>query len=66
MTAKLDKVEVYGEGPPIIEFFDDLITWSSYRVTYEKRYTLTSAGPMATKLDRMVGSNAGLLSIKFA
>ena len=26
MTAKLDKVEVYGEGPPIIEFFDDLIT----------------------------------------
>ena len=29
-----------------------------------KRYISTSAGPMATKLDIVVGSNAGLLSIK--
>ena len=29
-----------------------------------KRYISTSAGPMATKLGRVVGSNAGLLSLR--
>ena len=33
-------------------------------MTDKKRYILTSAGPMATKPDRVVGSNAGLLSTK--
>ena len=31
MTAKLDKVEVYSEGPPSIESFDALITLSRDR-----------------------------------
>ena len=64
MTTKLDKVKVYSKGPPSIESFDVLITWSSYHVTEQKRYISTSARPMATKLGRMVGSNTGLLSIK--
>ena len=64
MTAKLDKGEVYSKGPPSIESFNALITWSSYHVTHEKHYISTFARPMAPKLDRVVGSNAGLLSIK--
>ena len=64
MTGTTDKVEVYRKGPPSIESFDDLITWPSYHVADGKRYIWTSAGPMATKLDRVVGYNAGLLSIK--
>ena len=53
-----------GKGPPSIESFDALITLPSYHMTDAKRYISTSAGPMATKLERVVGSNAGLLSIK--
>ena len=64
MTGTTDKVEVYRKGPPSIESFDDLITWPSYHVADGERYIWTSAGPMATKLDRVVGYNAGLLSIK--
>ena len=46
-----------------------LTLWSrdqvtSYHVTDKKRYISTSARPMATKLGRVVGSNAGFLSIK--
>ena len=37
---------------------DQVIMWQ-----YEKRYISASARPMATKLRRVVGSNAGLLSI---
>ena len=33
-------------------------------MTGKKRYILTSTRPMATKFDRVVGSNAGLLSTK--
>ena len=36
----------------------------SYHVTGEKRYISTSARPMTIKLDRVVGSNARLLSIR--
>ena len=53
-----------GKGPPSIESFDALITLPSYHMTDAKRYISTSAGPMATKLDRVVGSNTALLSIK--
>ena len=55
-----------GKGPPSIESFDALITLPSYHMTDAKRYISTSAGPMATKLDRVVGSiiYAGRLSIK--
>ena len=56
----LDKVEVCSKGPPSIESFDALIMWPNYHVTDEKRYISTSARPMATKIDRVVGSNAGL------
>ena len=45
MTAKRYKVEVYSKGPPSIESFEALITWSSYHRTNEKRYILTSARP---------------------
>ena len=46
-----------------------LTLWSrdqvtSYHATDEKRYISTSARPMATKLGRVVGSNASFLSIK--
>ena len=58
MTAKLDKVEVYGEGSLSIESFIASITWSSYHMTDEKRYISTSAKPVATKLDKVMGSNA--------
>ena len=64
MTAKPDKVEVQSKGPSSIESFDTLSTSSNYHVTDEKRFISTSAKPMATKLDRVVGFNAGLLSIK--
>ena len=64
MTCKIDKVEVYSKRPPSSESFDALITWPSYHMTDAKRYISTSAGPMATKLDRVVGSNTALLSIK--
>ena len=59
MTAKLDKVEVYSKGTPSIKSFDALITRSSSVVEIS-----ISVGPMATKLDRVVDSNAVLLSIK--
>ena len=64
MTGKIGKVEVYSKRPPSIDFFYALITWQSYHVADGKHYISTSAGPMATKLDRVVGSNVGLLSIK--
>ena len=63
-NGTIDKVEVYRKGSPSIESFDDLITWPSYHVADGKRYIWTFARPMATKLDRVVGYNAGLLSIK--
>ena len=61
MTTKIDKVDVYSKGPTSVESFDALITWPSYHMTDGKRYISTSVEPMATKL---VGSNAGILSIK--
>ena len=64
MTGKIGKVEVYSKRPPSIDFFYALITWQSYHVADGKHYISTSAGPMATKLDRVVGSNTALLSIK--
>ena len=59
-----NKVEFYSKGPPPIESFDDLITWPSYHVIDGKRYISTFARPMATKVGRVVGSNAGLSFIK--
>ena len=59
MTAKFGKVEIYSKGSPSIKS-----TWSSDHVTDRKRYISTSARSMATKLDRVVGSNADLLSTK--
>ena len=59
MTAKLGKVEIYSKGPAHIKSVG-----SSHDVTDRKRYISTSMGPMATKIDRVVGSNAGLLSTK--
>ena len=64
MAGKIDMVEVYRKGSPSIESFGALITWPSYHVADGKRYISTSAGPMATKLGRVVGSNAGLLSLR--
>ena len=64
MTAKLGKVEIYNKGAPSIKFFDALTTLSIDYVTDKKRYISTSARTMANKLDRVVGSNAGLLSTK--
>ena len=64
MTAKLNKVEVYSKGPPSIESFDALITWSSYHVTDEKHYIPTSARPTTIKLDIVMGPNARFVSIK--
>ena len=55
MTAKLGKVEIYSERPPSIKS-----TWVSDYVTDKKRYISNSGRPMATKIDRIVGSNAGL------
>ena len=55
MTAKLGKIEIYSERPPPIKS-----TWVSDYVTDKKRYISTSGRPMATKIDRIVGSNAGL------
>ena len=62
MTAKLWKVEIYNKGPPSNKSFDALTTWWSDHVTDKKRYISTSAGTMAKKLERVVGSNASLLS----
>ena len=59
MTVKLGKVKIYSKGPPPIKS-----TGSNDHVTDKKRYISTSATPMATKLDRVVGSNAGLMSTK--
>ena len=64
MTAKIHKVDVYSKGPPSIESFDALVTWAIYHVTGKIPYISTSMGLMANKLDRVVGSNARLLSIK--
>ena len=64
MTGKIGKVEVYSKRPPSIDFFYALITWQSYHVADGKHYIATSAGPMANKLDRVVGSSTALLSIK--
>ena len=59
MTVKLGKVEIYSKEPPPIKS-----TGPSDHVTDKKRYISTSARPMATKLDKVVGSNAGLFSTK--
>ena len=64
MTARLGKVEIYHKEPPSIKSLDTLSTWSIDHVTNKKRYISTSARPVTNKLDRMVGSNSGLLSTK--
>ena len=64
MTDKLGKVEIYSKEPSSMKSFDALSTGSSDHNTDKKDYILTSAGPMATKLDIVVGSNVGLLSTK--
>ena len=64
MTAKLGKVEIYSKGPPSIKSFDALSKWSRDPVTDKKGYISTSPRPLATKLGRVVSSNAGLLSTK--
>ena len=64
MTAKPGKIEIYSKGPPSIKSFVALRMLSSDHVTDKKCYILTSARPIATKLDEVVGSNASLLSTK--
>ena len=59
MTAKLGKVGIYNKGPPSIKSFD-----ASDHVTNKKCYISTSARTIAKKRDRVVVSNAGLLSTK--
>ena len=61
LTARPGKVDVYSNGPPSIE---SLSMQSSGCVTDEKCYFSTSTRSMATKPDRVLGSNAGLLSTK--
>ena len=58
MTAKLGKAEIYNKKPPSIK------SLSSDHLTDKKRYISTSSRTMAEKLDRVLGSNAGLLSTK--
>ena len=62
MTAKLGKVEIYDKGPPFNKSFHALTTRSSDHVTDKKRYISTSAGTTTKKIERVVGSNASLLS----
>ena len=64
MTAKLVKVEIYSKLPPSIKSFDALSTLLSDHMTDKKRVISTSARPKAIKFERVVGSNAGLLSTK--
>ena len=64
MTAKLGKAEIYNKKPPSIKSFDTMTRSSSDHVTDKKRYISTSTRTMAEKLERVVGSNAGLLSTK--
>ena len=64
MAAKLGKVEIYIKGSPSIKSFDAMSMLSSYHVTDKKRYISISASPIATKRDRGVAANAGLLSTK--
>ena len=64
MTDKIDKVEVFSKGPPSMQSFDALITWTSYHKANGKRFISTSAGPMVNKFDRVLGVNASLSSIK--
>ena len=59
MTAKHGKVEIYSKGAPSIKSLR-----SSDQVTDKKRYIRTSARSMATKLVKVVGFYAGLLSTK--
>ena len=63
ITAKLYKVGVHGKGPPSIKSFWHFDDWSCYHVADEKRYISTSARPMTTKFNKVVDSNASLLSI---
>ena len=62
MTAKLGQVEVYSKGPPSIKSSDTLSTRSINHMTDKRQYISTSARSMATKPDRVAGSNGGLLS----
>ena len=64
MTDKLGKVEIYSKEPPSMEFFDALSTRLSDHVIDKKGYILTSARPLVTKADIVMGSNAPLLSAK--
>ena len=64
MIANIGKVEIYSKEPPSIKSFDAWSMRSSDYVTDKKCYISTSARRMATKLDRVVSSNAGLLSTK--
>ena len=49
-------------GPPAIEFFHAFINLPIYHMTGKIPFIIISAGAMATKLDRVVGSNTGLVS----
>ena len=64
MTVKLEKVRIYNNGSPSIKSFGALSAWSSDHVTDKKHYISTFATPMTNKLDRVVGSHAGLLCTK--
>ena len=50
MPGKLDKVEVYSKGPPSIESFDALITWSSLSRDKWKPYISISTRPCLPNL----------------
>ena len=62
MTTNIGKVQIYSKASLFIKSLDALSLRSSDHVTDKKRYISTSARYIANKLDRVVGSNAGLLS----
>ena len=61
MTVKLGKIEIYSKEPP---FFGSLCTWSNDHVTDKKHYISASVRPIVARLDRVLDSNADLLSTK--
>ena len=67
MTVKLGKVENYRKGLPPLKSTrsSDHVTDKIISFHYISfHYISFSARPMATRLDRVVGYNAGLLSTK--
>ena len=64
IVSKLDQVVVYNKGPPPTVSYHALDTWPGYHVGNGKRYISSSVRYMATKLDRVVTSDEGLLSTK--